>query len=68
MESRLKLVIQKLKQNLGWLAGLLVALLALIDPKHIDELASRIPRWEALILALWGVLLSFRKQTGGVQN
>lgn len=40
---------------LWWLAGLIL----LIDPRHIDELASQHPKWGAAILALWGALLAW---------
>ena len=40
----------------GYILALILGLVTLIDPKQIDEIAARHHQWEALILALWGLL------------
>lgn len=53
----------RFKWLLTHVSWVIAGLIALIDPKHIDELAKNHPAWSALILLVWGALLAWANKT-----
>lgn len=49
----------RFKWVLTHLLWIIAGLIALIDPKHIDELALRNPAWSGVILFVWGILVAW---------
>lgn len=56
---------QTLLTHAGWVLGIVAAVILAIDPQHVAEFAGQHPQWDAVIMAVWAVILAWANKVRG---